>query len=108
MPSVGSGAAAWIALRSFCKAAAGREGPPASRRPPKGIFSWVSSDIHFAEALHRLAGAEVVQLEQLAHLDLAFLPVQGGIGKAPGPFHGFFLRFHLDDVLPRDQPFCFG
>src|SRR5947199_274143 len=33
----------------------------------------VSPDVHFAEALHCLAGAEVVQLEQLAYLDLPFL-----------------------------------
>src|SRR3989449_1059288 len=68
----------------------------------------VSPDVHLAEALHRLAVPEVVQLEQLAYLDLAFLAVQRGIGKAPGPFHGFFLRFHLDDGVARDQLLCFG
>src|SRR6267378_299862 len=64
---------------------AGRVGPPSRRRPPRRIFS---SDVQLTEALDRLAGTKIVQLVQLAHLDLAV--VQSGIGETPGPFERLF------------------
>src|ERR1051325_4948580 len=62
-----------------------------------------SCDVHLAEALYRLALAKVVQLEQLAHLDLPFLPVQGRVGEAPRPLRRLFLGLHLDERVARDQ-----
>src|ERR1051325_882072 len=62
-----------------------------------------SCDVHLAEALYRLALAEVVQLEQLAHLDLPFLPVQGRVGEAPRPLHRLFLGLYLDERVASDQ-----
>src|SRR5213078_3343005 len=82
---------------------AGRAGPPSSRRPPRRIFSCVSSDVQPAEPLHRFARPEVVQLEQLAYLDLTVLAVEGGIGEAAGPLHSFFLGLHLDHRVSGDQ-----
>src|SRR5262245_2009476 len=44
------------------------------------------ADAHLLEAVDRFALAEILELEQLADLDLAVLAVDRGIGKAPGPF----------------------
>ena len=44
-----------------------------------GYFFGPSS--HVAEALDRLAGTEVLQLEQLANLDLGVLAFAMGLGK---------------------------
>ncbi len=40
-------------------------------------------DLHHAKAFNHLAETEVFQLEQLAHLDLAFLAIDGGSGISP-------------------------
>src|SRR2546428_410308 len=72
-------------------------------RPRDGTPLFLCSDAQLAEALHRLARREVVQLEQLAHLDLAFLAVRSRIGIAPGPFHGLFFRLHLNKRVAGDE-----
>src|SRR6266699_4042998 len=59
--------------------------------------------LHFAKALDRLARTEILELEELPDLDLAFLAVDGGIGKAPRPLHRFFPRLHLDDRVAGDE-----
>src|SRR5712691_2821747 len=60
-----------------------------------------SSDVQFAEAIHCFARSEVVQLVQLAHLDLAIL--QRGIGETPGPFERLFARLDLNERVPGDE-----
>src|SRR3989441_4300817 len=72
-------------------------------RPRDRTPLFLCSDAQLAEALHRLARREVVQLEQLAHLDLAFLAVRSRIGIAPGPFHGLFFRLHLNKRVAGDE-----
>src|SRR6266571_5687704 len=64
--------------------------------------------LHFAKALDRLARTEILELEELPDLDLAFLAVDGGIGKAPRPLHRFFPRLHLDDRVAGDELLRFG
>jgi hypothetical protein len=59
-----------------------------------------------AVVLNRFAAAEVVQLEELADLDLALLIV--GIGTALNPLDRFFLRLALQEPVARDQLLRFG
>jgi hypothetical protein len=51
----------------------------------------IRPDPHFTKTLDRLAGFEVLKLEQLAHLDLAFLAIAGGVGIPLRPFDSLFL-----------------
>src|SRR5437879_4722173 len=81
-----------------------------SIRHTASIARWVSdvitagsADVQLAEPLHRFARPEVVQLEQLAYLDLTVLAVQSGIGEAAGPLHRFFFGLHLDHRVSGDQ-----
>src|SRR5687768_4566357 len=57
----------------------------------------------FLVAIQRFAGSEVLELEELPNLDLAVLAADGGIGEAPGPFHRFFARLHLDEGVAGDE-----
>jgi hypothetical protein len=50
---------------------------------------------HLAKALDGRAGTEVFRLERLAHFDLAFPAMGGGIRRALGPFERFVPGFHL-------------
>src|SRR5258705_574923 len=75
---------------------------------PNSAPSLLRPDPHLAKALDRVAGAKIVQLEELPDLDLAFLAVDAGIGKAPRPFHRLFARFDLDDRVACDQLLRFG
>src|SRR6266853_4934390 len=59
--------------------------------------------LHLAKALDCLARTEILQFEELPDLDLSFLAVDGGIGKAPRPFHRFFPRLYLDDRVAGDE-----
>src|SRR5581483_1094334 len=84
--------------------------PPRSRcRPWKELSSWhalaslIRSDAHLAEALDRIAGAEIFQLEQLADLDLAFLAVARGIGEAFRPLDRLLPRLRLDARVAGDE-----
>src|ERR1051325_120380 len=69
-----------------------------SRRPVARL-----ADAHLLEAVDRLALAEILELEQLADLDLAVLAVNRRIGKAPGPFHRLLAPLHLDDGVAGYQ-----
>src|SRR6266705_3266091 len=51
----------------------------------------------------RLARTEVLQLEQLANLDLAFCSFAMGSGDALGPVDRLFPRLHLDQPVAGDQ-----
>src|SRR5262249_19019369 len=55
------------------------------------------------EAIGRLARTEVVQLEELAHLDLGVLARAGGIREALRPGERLLARLHLDDGVAGDQ-----
>src|SRR5205823_2033840 len=55
----------------------------------------------FTCAIHRFAWAEVVQLEELADLDFAFLAV--GSRGALGPLDSLLPRLHLDDPVSGDE-----
>src|SRR5215471_15962790 len=59
--------------------------------------------LELARLIDRLAGTQVVQLEELANLDLALrsLPVRGG--RALGPFDRLFPRLDLDQPVAGDQ-----
>src|SRR5215467_278936 len=59
----------------------------------------------FAGAVDRLAGAEILQFEKLADLNLAVLLM--GIRRALGPFNCFFPGFHLNNPIASDQFFAF-
>lgn len=61
-----------------------------------------------SKAFDGIAGREVFQLEQTAHLDFAVLTVAGRVGKAFCPFERLLFRFHLDHRVARDQFFRFG
>src|SRR5262249_28669913 len=54
------------------------------------------------------ARAEVLQLEQLAHLDLGVLALAGGIREALRPRKRLFPRLHLDDGVAGHQLLRFG
>src|SRR5689334_9505279 len=56
-----------------------------------------------AEALHFLGVAEVLQLVELAHLDLAHAALAGRVRVAAAPFQGLLARFHLDDGVAGDE-----
>src|SRR5215831_3459723 len=58
---------------------------------------------HGAEARGGLAVAEVLELEELAHLDLAHAAVDRGVGKAARPLERLFARAGLDDRVAGDQ-----
>src|SRR5262245_42774153 len=58
---------------------------------------------HLEEALDRLAVAEVLELEQLPHLDLGLAAVVRRVGVASRPFHRFLARLHLDQRVAGDQ-----
>src|SRR5262249_21776800 len=70
--------------------------------------AYLLADAHLAEAIDRLALAEILKLEQLADFDLAVLPVDRRIGEAPGPFQRLLARLHLDDGVAGDQLPGFG
>src|SRR2546422_3087809 len=59
--------------------------------------------LQLACLIDRLARSEVLQLEQLAKLDLAFLAFAVGSGGALGPLDRLFLRLDLDQPVTRDQ-----
>src|SRR5262245_44283233 len=59
--------------------------------------------LELARLVHRFAGSEVVQLEQLANLDLAFGSLAVGSGRALRPFDRLLLRLHLDQPVAGDQ-----
>ena len=65
-------------------------------------------DTHLPKAIHRLAGAEILQFEQLANFDLALLAVDGGIGHPPSPIEGLLARLHLNDGVAGDDLLGFG
>src|SRR5262245_10808058 len=58
---------------------------------------------HLAEALDAFAVAEVLELEQLAHLELRLAAVDRRVGEAPRPLHRLLARLHLDQGVARDQ-----
>jgi hypothetical protein len=67
---------------------------------------WVTSShphADLAKSLELLARTKVLQLVELAYLDLGFLALPCGVGKAPGPLHRFLLRLHLDERVAGDQ-----
>src|SRR3974390_1801938 len=64
--------------------------------------------LQLARAVDRLAGTEIFQLEQLTQLDLAIRSFAVWSGGAFGPFDRLFLRLHLDQPVPGDQPLGLG
>src|SRR5260221_1611375 len=63
---------------------------------------------HLAKALDRLTRTEILQLEELPDFDLRRPAVDGGIRKAPRPFHRLFARLHLNDRVAGDEFLRFG
>src|SRR5262249_26745850 len=60
--------------------------------------------LQLAHVFDRLAGTEILQLEQLAYLDLGLPAAAIGLeGNALGPFDGLFLRLHLNQPIAGDQ-----
>src|SRR5204862_2288523 len=53
--------------------------------------------LQLASFFDRWAWFEILQLEQLLKLDLAFFAAW--IGRTLGPFDGFFSRFHVDQYF---------
>src|SRR5271156_2050526 len=64
--------------------------------------------LQLARAIDRLARGEILQLEELAELDLAFRALAMGSRGALGPFDCFLLRLHLDQPISGDQPVGLG
>src|SRR6266851_3789615 len=54
-------------------------------------------------AIHCFARSEILHLEELANLDLAFIAYTVEDRYALGPLDRFFPRVHLDDPVPSDQ-----
>src|SRR5688572_24480745 len=77
-----------------------------SRRVSTSLLLGAHSNV--AEALNRLARAEVFQLEELTDFNLPIRPLAGGIGEAIGPFHRLFLRFHLNERVAGNELLGFG
>src|SRR5947209_1594831 len=78
---------------------------PALIVPSPGVASLLLSKalLHVAELVDRLAAPEILELEELPHLDLALSSVDRRIGKAPRPLQRLFARLHLDDGVAGDQ-----
>jgi hypothetical protein len=74
----------------------------------RGGVLFLRCDAHVAEAFNRFARTEVLQLEELANFDLAFLAIDGRIGKAFGPFDRLFPGLRLDDRVARNEFLRFG
>src|SRR3954467_14350806 len=64
--------------------------------------------LHLAELVDRLARGEVLELEELPHLDLAVAAVDRRIREAPRPLERLLARLHLDDAVAGDQLFRLG
>src|SRR5207302_376881 len=58
---------------------------------------------HFAGAVDRLTGPEVVQLEELTNLNFSFLALAIRVRSALAPLKSLFARLHLDDPVSGDQ-----
>ena len=58
---------------------------------------------YLAKTCHRLAGTEVVQLEQSANFDFALPAVDGRDRKPLGPIDRLFLRLYLNDRIAGDE-----
>src|SRR5262245_5751985 len=74
-------------------------------------MAWRSAagqDAHLAEAPGGLAVAEVLELEDLAHFDLAGAAVDRGVREASRPFERFVARARLDDRVAGDQFLALG
>src|SRR5271166_2855158 len=67
-----------------------------------GYFFYASS-FSSSRAVDIRAPTEVLQLEELAKLDLAFSCFAVRSGGAPGPFDRFFPRLHLDQPISGNQ-----
>src|SRR5437773_6381057 len=63
---------------------------------------------HLAGAVDRLTRAKIVQLEELAELNFAFLALAAQVGDALGPLDRLFPRLHLDDPVSGDEFLRFG
>src|SRR5262249_7174378 len=59
--------------------------------------------LQLARPVDGVAGSEVLELEQLAKLDLSFPSFAMGSGNALGPFDRLFPRLHLDQPVSGDQ-----
>src|SRR5262249_10262138 len=66
----------------------------------------LAGQVEHAEALDVGAGAEVVEVIELAHLDLAILA--GGIGEESRPRDRLLARLALDQRVAGDQLLRFG
>src|SRR5690242_7120576 len=66
------------------------------------------SHADFLEALHFLARRKLLELVELAHLDLALDAVDRRIRVALGPLDRFLARFRPDDGVAGDELLGFG
>src|SRR5581483_8885659 len=74
----------------------------AARRKDRGARSLLHLLLHFMEALHRLALAEVLELEVRPHLDLALHAVEGR-REALAPRKRLLARAYVDDGVAGDE-----
>src|SRR4051812_15979888 len=68
----------------------------------------VRAEAYFPEALDFLAGREILELVELAHLDFGLAAVDRRVGEALGPLDRFLARLRLDDGVAGDKLFRLG
>ena len=82
------------------------EAPPDRRR--LGFFLARSAPRDLLEAVGRLAGSEIVELEKLPELDLCLAVLASRVGHALRPFQRLGTRLHLDRGEAGDELLALG